>query len=119
MLILSQEVWKTAYVASVPGVQGRSLLVEGHTISNKEPRTHRGWAGSWGSHLQPLPEVLFARPASVPGAWLLSVLCVAAQVRALKIPVSRGIQGSPTPGLEPRHGPWLSSSGAKGGSCAG
>ena len=42
MLILSQEVWKTAYVASVPGVQGRSLLVEGHTMSNKEPRTHRG-----------------------------------------------------------------------------
>jgi len=44
MLILSQEVWKTAYVASVPGVQGRSLLVEGHTMSNKEPRTHRGSA---------------------------------------------------------------------------
>lgn len=41
MLILSQEVWKTACVASVPGVEGRSLLVKGHTMSNKEPRTHR------------------------------------------------------------------------------
>lgn len=38
MLILSQEVWKTACVASVPGVEGRSLLVKGHTMSNKEPR---------------------------------------------------------------------------------
>lgn len=44
MLILSQEVWETACVASVPGVEGRSLLVEGHTMSNKEPRTHRGSA---------------------------------------------------------------------------
>lgn len=44
MPILSQEVWKTACVASVLGVEGRSLLFQGYTMNNKERRTHVGSA---------------------------------------------------------------------------